>query len=357
MDSSYLDLVDNNTNLSNLLVGSIALGDGEIVVLNDNELKIKLNNGLSDTLNITDTVITINNNSINLKNNIDLIFDTNLNIKTNNYNYISLTNNLINLNSHLNFSQSNSQINFKSNFTIGANNKYFISCDNLDIDNPKINLNQDIHLNSNNPKIIFDLNKTLEITNNSNINLLINNLGLTISGKVNDNLVVKNELQINIDVNSIFNVTNLTNFPDIVNPNNNTNNTNNISTLCNPISKKYLISGITQPNEKINFNFINVFSIDENTGQFTGRLNIISRTNDIDNPDKLIQIYNIDLWTLPDNTIEYLPNPIIPINNNFLGDGWIINNISLNNNTIVVECFGSSTHNIVWGLELNGIAI
>ena len=127
-----------------------------------------------------------------------------------------------------------------------------------------------------------------------------------------------------------------------------------------PVSKLFVVSGITIPNQNITFNFQNLFSLEENTFQFSGKLNITSRSPD-SIPSK-ISVYEINIWSTPNSTIEFSPNPILPINTNNVGD-WSINTISLvvnhllSTTNLVINCNGSSNNSVVWGLKLDGLSI
>jgi len=126
-----------------------------------------------------------------------------------------------------------------------------------------------------------------------------------------------------------------------------------------PISKVYVLSGATKPNENITFVFQSIFSLtNELTTQFSGKLNITSRAMD----GNFINVYDINIWSTPNGTVEY--NTKNPINTNFIGD-WSINNFVLTSilsdtgdyYNITINCNGSTNYNLIWGVKLDGLAI
>ena len=310
LNSSYENLTNDNTTLCNLLVSNLGLGEGEIVVLNNLNLKIKFENGLNEIIN----VIEISPQMLNLKNNINLQFDQTLTLKDNTTNYLNFNNGNINIYSNIYLTNANSSINFNEQIKINT-------------------LTQDY-------LIIDEQAETIELKSNDNFQLNLNNNNLTTLNNVNIGD------QTNIVAKPVIIVKNVSG-PFLM--------TNNVPQYFNLISKKYLASGITNINEKINFNFENVYSQNENTLQFSGKFNIITRNITGTNS----QIFNINVWTVSSG-IEFSPNPILPINTLGLNLSWSINSISLLNsissNLIVIECFGSSTDIVQWNIELDGIS-
>jgi len=214
-----------------------------------------------------------------------------------------------------------------------------------------------IYLNKNNPKIIFDNERTLEISSlTPNIKLQVKQNNFTIDGP-SDNA----STTLNVIVGSSLNIKNIgcayesgLNLFKFV-----------------PISKVYVLSGATKPNENITFVFQSIFSRSgENTTQFSGKLNITSRAMDDD--FNFINVYDINIWSRPNNTepnntvpnytVEY--NTKNPINTNFIGD-WSINDFVLTEIksniddywNISINCKGSPNYNLIWGVKLDALAI
>jgi len=202
-----------------------------------------------------------------------------------------------------------------------------------------------IYLNKDNPKIIFNNERTLEISSlTPNIKLQVKQNNFTIDGP-SDNA----STTLNVIVGSSLNIKNIgcayefgLNLYKFV-----------------PISKVYVLSGATKPNEDITFVFQSIFSRSgENTIQFSGKLNITSRAMDGD----FINVYDINIWSTPNGTVEY--NTKNPINTNFIGN-WSINNFVLTSilsstgdyYNISINCNGSPNYNLIWGVKLDGLAI
>lgn len=485
MDSNYIDLFDNNNNLSNLIIGALGITDGEIVVFNKEYLNINIGNN-------TNNIITINKTSLKLNQNIDIIFQDYLNLKTLTNIYINLSNNLISFNNNIILSQDQSTIFFQDNLLISSNDQNFIKLDNtnsrieffkdvlvnslnilnnLQINFPNFIFNNEFNIGSNINNIFTSYINFTTLTSNPILNLLVqtyvNNLIINNSLTLLNNtaLIFNDDLNFNSSTgNTFINISNITNkitfiqsvdiddlnitsnitlnnspvnitndfiiqdlnkniiikfninynifFYDIfLNKNNpkiifNDTNTLNInsenpliklqinqnsivisgpsnsnSTLTNiitssslnitnigctyvsgsnsfnyiPISKLFVSSGLTKPNENITFIFENIFSLIENTQQFSGKLNITSRSI-----GSLINIYDINLWSTPDSTIEF--NQITPININNTGN-WSINSIILetiyttSTSNLIINCNGSPDYNVIWGLKLDGLSI
>ena len=491
MDSNYVDLFDNNSNLSNLMVGALGITDGELVAFNNDFLKINIG---SNPINI----ITINKTNLSLNQNIDILFQTSLNLKTLTHIYLNLSNNLITFNNDLVLSNNQTTINFQDNLFISSNNNNFININNT---NSRIEFLKDVLINSltilNNLQINFEnfvFNNKFNIgsiidenfksfitfeklTNTESINLLVNTKAqnLIIDGSleflnyssfifnnfinfnsseedtffnisainkvttfiqpvyINDltissSITLINDLPINVvnnfiikdsnnNILSSFNANYSTFFNDIylnkfnsqvIFDDENTLNINSLNPLIKlqinqnsiiisgpndsnstpanvivssslnvtnigcvylsglnsfnytPISKLFISSGSTIPNENITFIFQNLFSLDERTVQFSGKLNITSRSPDSNPPQ--INIYDINIWSTPNSTIEFSPNPIVPINIYNRGN-WNIHNLSLqviqtiSTTNLIVRCNGSPNCNVIWGLKIEGLSI
>lgn len=222
-------------------------------------------------------------------------------------------------------------INFSGNLNIESNNASFI---NFDYNNSIIKFFYDINVN----KITYDSNNKLEISSNDSSNL---NSKLFLSKdniKIYGPSYLSNNLS-NVIIGSSLNITNKT-----------STLYDNFQTYnCVPISKIFVGSGISNTSG-INFIFQNVFTTNESTEQFSGQLNITSRNTN----KTLINIYKINLWTTPTNSIEY--DSLLPINANNSGD-WSIINIVLVDTNIIVMCEGSMLNKVIWGVKLEGLAI
>ena len=203
-----------------------------------------------------------------------------------------------------------------------------------------------IYINKYNPKIIFDNTSVIEISSlNPNVKLQVTQNNIIINGPFNNN-----STKLNVIVGSSLNISNISCTYE--------SGLNNFTFI--PISKLYVLSGATKPTENITFVFQSVYSFaNENTLQFSGKLNITSRAMD----GNFINIYDINIWSTSNSTVEY--NTLIPINTNLQGN-WGISNFSLiliqPSNTgdyynININCYGSPDYNIIWGIKLDGLSI
>lgn len=126
MNQTYQNLLENNNNYSNLLVGSIGIADGELIAFNNEYLNIKISNGVTDSV----TILGIDKTKITIYNNVDLIFNEKLLIK-NNIDYLEFSNNNINILQNLNFSLINSYLNFNENLFITSKNEEYMKFDSM----------------------------------------------------------------------------------------------------------------------------------------------------------------------------------------------------------------------------------
>lgn len=486
MTSTYVDLFDNNDNLSNLIVNSIGITDGELVAFNNEFLNIML----GDQDNVPINVVTFNKTNLTLNNNIDIVFDSSLTIKTTTE-IINFTDLMTTFYTNILFNKSASIVNFTNTLQINSNDQTYMLFDNI---NNRIEFSKDVVINTliilNNLELNFkdlyfgsELNIGSNVNNifvpylnftntstNQSLNLLantyVNNLFINtnLTFKSIANLTFENILYFNSTTETFFNLSSVDRTINLIRPVNVSeinitsiaslkneipikvennfsvvdkfNNTlinfyatyakffyniyinkvnpkitfDNISTLeistlnpdiklqikkdkieisgpsnsfstnlnvivgsslnivntsCTfnsglniftfvPTSKLYVLSGATKPTENITFVFQNVFSFNENTTQFSGKLNITSRAMD----GNFICIYDINIWSTPNGTIEY--NTITPINTNLLGD-WSLSNFILTDTgdyyNISINCNGSPNYNLIWGLKLDGLSI
>jgi hypothetical protein len=175
------------------------------------------------------------------------------------------------------------------------------------------------------------------ITFNDNLN--INSINGLIELKIDQNSIeiagpnIINSLS-NNTINNIGASLNITNTENFIN-----------SITYKPITKIFLLSGYSLPNQNIIFILQNIY-----ISQFSGKLNIMSKSLE----NNLINIYDINIWSTSDSTIEY--TNIDPINLNNLGD-WSINKFDLDNNNLVINCNGSINNNVLWTIKLDSLTI
>jgi hypothetical protein len=298
----------------------------------------------ADNLNINNSLIFKNLATFNFTNLISFNSsqgDTYLNIneENNTVNFIKPVNiNNLFINTNLNL-ENNVAIIINNNFSVKDNNNNNL----LYLDSIYSKFYYNIYINKNLPSILFDDDNTLTLNSlNPLVQLQITQNNINIIGPYNSTSTSNN-----IIIGSSFNVSNIScNYSSGL----------NLFTYT-PISKLYVLSGSTKPNEQITFNFTNLFSLQENTLQFSGKLNIITRSPD--SPTSFFSIYDINIWTTPDSLIEF--SNINPINSN-IGD-WKINSLVLmydpliSTTNLIITCSGSLTYNVIWGVRLEGLSI
>jgi hypothetical protein len=230
----------------------------------------------------------------------------------------------------------NTPINVVSELVIKNNTSTFIKFDA----NNTILYNNILFNTVNNPEINFPDNKTLKITNNSEIINLSIDSTITITGPTNSFQDISNTI-----VNSSFNVTNTS--------------VSFFSLTFTPISKLYVLSGITTNNSIITFQCVSILNVNNMSGT------LIGTTWSLANP--FINAYNINLWSYPQNvngsqiySINYTTlNPINTTNNG----AWYINRMYLTqpqNDGIYdlnIECVGLSNDQVIWGFKLDILQI
>lgn len=216
MDNSYLDLLDNTTNLANLQVGSLACGDGEIVSINNTNIIFKI----SDGINIFDT-LTIDKNALNIYNNLAITFIDNLLIKNDVNNFIKLDT-LITFYQNILLNNNNFYIYYNNILNFSSNGNSMIV---LDSTNNRINLNSTTYVNNikilssielNNIPIVF--NNSLQIIGN-NITYItfdsINNIITLLESTFISKLYISNLLNFKSNTSILF--TDLLSFYDLNN--------------------------------------------------------------------------------------------------------------------------------------------
>jgi hypothetical protein len=199
LDSNYEDLVNNNKNLTNLLVGSIGIGDGEISSINGTSLSLVISDG-----NTIFSTLNINKSTIHINNNLSFTFSDNL-IIGNNYEYINFGNNFVSFLQNTLYNTDDYYINFNKvlNYFGNSNNKLMFTVnsvtDKIQMISP-LSVNTIVVLESfqlNNIPIIF--NNTLEIVGNTLSFIFFDALKNSISLNQDTyitNLIINNSLNV-----------------------------------------------------------------------------------------------------------------------------------------------------------------
>jgi len=314
-------------------------------IVSNNNTFIALDS-IYNTIKMTQTTYIDNliiSNSFNISNKVPIIFTESMYINDNDgnqYLFFNSTNtqldilastfiNILNINNSLNFIN-NSSVIFDTKFSIMNDNNTYLK---VDIKNTSINNN--LLLESNNPQINFPNGQTLNITNtNNSINLGIDT-SITIDGPTYSYQDISN-----IIVASSFNITN-------------TSATYSSYNFI-PKSKIYILSGTTQINAVITFQFLEVINNNQMSGKIIGTTHSLS--------SEKINSYEINIWSYPiNNQINIGYSSLSPVNTNNDGD-WIIKNIylELNNDAtyiLNIECNGSSEVDVVWAFKLDILQI
>lgn len=290
MNQTYQNLLENNNNYSNLLVGSIGIADGELVAFNNTYLNIKISNGITDSV----TILGIDLTKITINNNVDLVFEEKLLINSkNNIDYLEFFDNNINILQKLNFSLINSYLNFNENLFITSKNEEYIHFDsinnliefkkltqfnNVDIVNSSLLLsNSSLQFNTNLDFKKIDQNTKEESTFitlntlNNKIILSKETIADTITINGNGNLTLLENSNLIFENNANFKFSGEFYFKNNLNPNldfislNSINNTINCLQQTN-INKLIIKENITLSNN-ISINVANNFSIKTNTNK------------------------------------------------------------------------------------------
>lgn len=479
MDQSYLDLINNTTNLANLQIGALGIADGEIVGLNNN-IGIKYSDGttLVNIANFSKTSLTLYNNiSLNFVNNLfisdinnnkflsmdgaanlvnffqNIYYNgSNFNINFDNIvNYVSNQTILITMNSTINritlnadtyannlvvlknFELNNIPFSFVNTLNFKGNDSsiyltFSVPYGNITLLKPVIidtcSINTAITLNNNIPlqfsTILFvqdslgsnyivvnattgiisllstyvtnmTITNSINLTNNIPINVVnrfqvMNSNRILVNFDDNNNYFYNNLFFNNTRPNIIYNnqdalqlqdtsnnlIVRLDTALNIIGPYNGyqdisnttvnasftmTNTNINFTSLTfNPLSKSYILSGLTAPNNNISFTFNSVCI----TNLMSGVL--IATTRSL--TTQKILMYNINLWTYVDDNNEFMVkyNSLVPVNNNYIGD-WKIHNMKLvqpnqdYNFNLIINCTGSATDNVLWSFKLDILII
>lgn len=222
-----------------------------------------------------------------------------------------------------------------STFLIRNNDTTFIT-----IDNNNTALHNKLFFISQTPEISFSSGKTLTIADNSkSINLNIDT-SVTIKGPTNNYQDISNTI-----VACSFNITNTSAI--------------DFNLTFTPYAKSYVLSGITQLNAEITYQFLGVTNINNMSGKLIGTTWALNKL--------FINSYEINIWSYPviidDIQISEVGySSIEPVNTNNKGD-WYIKRIYLTQPNfdsvynLNVECVGSSLDRVIWGFKLDILQI
>ena len=384
LDDNYVNLINNNDDMTNLLLNSIALYDGEIVGLNNN-ININLSNGT----NIT-KLLNINELGLNLLGNLPLSFSETFKIKDQNNNtYLSigklnelivfykniLLNNLehtINFNSILNLiSNGNTLIkmNGSSNLTEFSGNVNITNLsilNSFELNGAPIVFTNTLSINSNSlPFINLDLpTSTINLLQQTNVNYLNVNTLLKLYGQIqyNGQLNIQDINSTNViilDTNNHINLLTQTSVADIVVSNSLTlNNDIPIQTINNFIVKnsvKELINfndqyaefetNINMNNNNIQYNPNQKLSLGDTNNVIKLSLNnnvLISGPNNGYTDISNIQV-NSSL-DITNTSTNILSTPFIPINKSY-----ILSGVTGINKKLVFTCLNVISNNQIIG--------
>jgi hypothetical protein len=200
IDSNYFNLINNNNNLSNLIINSIGLYDGEITGLNT-----ELFFNLSDS-NIIYKLINLTKYSINIYNNLSIHFEDNLIIKDNNIEYLNFSNSIITIYQNILLNNNLFSINslYNSILTIDSSLNIIHVLSNLSVNNLIILINLEL----NNIPIVFVNILNIQSSINNTIFMTFNSLPNTITFYVPtyiNNLIVNNQFELLNNIPLIFN--------------------------------------------------------------------------------------------------------------------------------------------------------
>jgi hypothetical protein len=251
LDNTYLNMVDNTSNMTNLQIASLGICDGEIVSINNN-LTFKLGDGINESKSILE----IDSNNLNILNDSNLTFGSKLIIKSNNTNYIEFNSGITKF--YSNILLNNSRIDLGKSLTIGTPTDDWLTFNlldnNINIIKPlnvsNLIINSSIEFSNTPIKFINNLNiigsNSDDLTNlitlmsftTSNINLLKDTYANDLI--INNSFTLANNA--NFKFTGIFNFLSSTNI-NFMNFNANTNAINallpfyvtnlNVSTECN----------------------------------------------------------------------------------------------------------------------------
>jgi hypothetical protein len=199
IDSNYFNLI-NTHNLSNLLVNSIGLYDGEIVGLSNN-LIFNLSDG-----DIIYKLLELSKTLIQIYNNISIQFESNLIIKDNNVKYLNFSDSIITFYQNILLNNNLFSINsiYGKILTIDSSLNIIHILSDLMVDNLQILVNLEL----NNIPIIFVNTLNIQSSINNTIFMTFNSLPNTITFYVPtyiNNLIINKQIELLNNSSLIFN--------------------------------------------------------------------------------------------------------------------------------------------------------
>jgi hypothetical protein len=199
IDSNYFNLI-NTHNLSNLLVNSIGLYDGEIVGLSNN-LIFNLSDG-----DIIYKLLELSKTLIQIYNNISIQFESNLIIKDNNVKYLNFSDSIITFYQNILLNNNLFSINsiYGKILTIDSSLNIIHILSDLMVDNLQILVNLEL----NNIPIIFVNTLNIQSSINNTIFMTFNSLPNTITFYVPtyiNNLIINKQIELLNNGSLIFN--------------------------------------------------------------------------------------------------------------------------------------------------------
>lgn len=191
LDASYSNLININSDLTNLLAASIGVGDGEITSINGAFLSLNISDGI-----ILFQGLKLTKSTINIYNNLSITFIDNLLIENNNDSYIEFGNNLTTFNQNTLYNTPNFNINFNNvlNFIGTVTNKTMIKITST---TDKIELMSTTFVNDIVVLSSFQLNNIPIIFVNT-LSILGNNLSFIYFDALNNKIILQQPTTIDI---------------------------------------------------------------------------------------------------------------------------------------------------------------
>jgi len=203
-----------------------------------------------------------------------------------------------------------------------------------------LNIYRNIIFTSVNPKIYYNTNSELKISDTNEIIKLNLSNTVTIEGPVNGYIDISNCI-----MNSSFNITN--------------SSVKDYNLTFIPKTKIYILSGITQPNATFTFRCNNILHLNNMSGKIIGTTYALNTF--------AVNAYDINIWSYSynnnnqqDYAIGY--STLSQINQTNNGD-WYINSIYLNNPDLDgnyhlnIKVSGSTFDRVVWGFKVEILQI
>jgi hypothetical protein len=300
------------------------------------------------------------NNSFSLSNNIPFRFSNTMYIRDiNNIDYMYFNGGNVQLTlmvpTYINNAYINTSLNLMNDIPIIVANKFTIQTA-ISIFAMFEKNNTSLYNN-----LLFKITTNPSISFNSGLTLNIRDNKQTINLGIDSTITIKGPTGINSLTGQIYSYQDISN--TIVSSSFNITNTKAVdyNLTFTPVSKVYVLSGITQIGALINYTFVSVLNINNMSGKLTGT------TWSLDS--SLINTYDINIWSYPgfdgngDPTYFVGHTSLTPININNQGN-WSISRLYLSPNNIepsiydlTVECIGSVSDRIVWGFKLDILQI